>query len=504
MRKRIVLTPGVQKDFVNCSARALAYIGGLGSGKTFSGIVKGLKASTQKLPAGSMFGPRGLIGASSYGVLRKVVLPQFFEIIEGTDLWKTGNKATSWVKSEMKARLVANCGCKDVHACDHEVEIYLASLDDPDELRGMELSWFFIDEGRNTTSYAWEVLWGRLRQQGFKHAGWVCSTPNGFDWMYEQFHPDSASPRYIQGSKWFNAATYDNPHLPPEYIESLEAQYHGRFFEQEVLGRFVGMTEGAVFFEWDPKDGAVDVPFDPKLPLFSEWDFGVGDLNVVLFFQLDYEERKPSPGSQRTLLFPVKRYVGYMEGKDITSKEWARRFKEYCQENFGGRMPKQNIGDPAGRQRNLVTGTSVIADLASHGVIITPAPKRPIDYAVRILNNMMADHRVLVDRTKCGRLSQAFASHRWQKNAYGVKRSNVPVHDWTSHPCDAARYGTAALISPFVQEKETSTEVEYGEGTFGYLMKQLDAAEDEERFWLGPKDVEEITWQPVLRPRART
>ena len=32
---------------------------------------------------------------------------------------------------------------------------------------------------------------GRLRQQEYNHAGWVCSTPNGFDWMFDFFHPDS-------------------------------------------------------------------------------------------------------------------------------------------------------------------------------------------------------------------------------------------------------------------------------------------------------------------------
>lgn len=502
MAKRVVLNPGAQKAFVKNDARASAFIGGLGSGKTFSIITRGLEFSSQPLAEGTMYGPRGLVGATSYGVLRKVVQPQFFELLEGTGLWKTGKRTTSWQKSEMKASLIANCGCADPHGCEHVTEIFLASLDDPDELRGMELSWFAIDEGRNTTAYAWEVLYGRLRQQGYKHGGWVGSTPNGFDWMYSMFHPDS--PKRLDGAVWFGAPTMENVHLPDSYIEGLTAMHHGRQYEQEVLGHFVGMTEGAVYFEWDMKDAAHRIEYDPKLELYSEWDFGMGDLNVVLFFQLSWREHRPPGELQATLMLPVKHYVGAMEANNVISGDWAKRFHAYCDQHFSGRRPKLNIGDPAGRQRNQVTGTSVIDDLYYHGVTITPAPKKPVDYAVRIMNNMMADHRILVDKDRCERLGQALASHKWAMNALGVKTSNTPVHDWTSHYSDAARYGTTIVIPNVPTAKAALPEPEYGPGTAGYIFGQVLAREDDDDEWLGEQDDEEpIKWVPTaMRPRA--
>lgn len=502
MAKVLQTNPGAQRDFVMNAHRASAYIGGLGSGKTWAGVVRGLKFAQQPLPADSMWGPRGLIGASSYGVLRKVIQPQFFEVMEGTDLWKTGKRTTSWVKSEMKARLVANCSCKDRHACDHEVEVFLASLDDPDELRGMELSWFYIDEGRNTSKLAWEVLWGRLRQQGYNHAGWVCSTPNGFDWMYDQFHPES--PVALPDAEWYGAPTYENKHLPPEYVAGLEAQYSGRFFEQEVLGRFVGMTQGAVFFSWTPRDAGGDVPWDPTLPLYSEWDFGMGDQNVVLFFQLAWNERR-SVSSTETLLVPEKRYVGAMEAAERTSSEWAVEFHQYCDTHFNGRRPKMNVGDPAGRQRNQVTGTSVITDLAAHGIRIAPAPQKPVDYAVRILNNMMEDHRVLVDHRNCLRLSQALSSHKWKLDSAGTRTSNTPVHDWTSHYCDAVRYGTTVLIPERPVSKVPEPDEGFEPGTYGNVFEQVikSAERASQEHWLGPQPTEEVVWRPgIIRPRS--
>lgn len=450
-----------------------------------------------------MWGPRGLIGASTFGVLKKVIVPQFFEIMDGTDMWKTGKRATSWGKSEMKARLIANCGCPEPHTCPHEVEIFLASLDDPDELRGMELSWYYIDEGRNTTFYAWEVLWGRLRQQGYDHAGWVCSTSNGYDWMYDAFHEDSTSDRHIDDARLHIAASMDNPHLPPEYIEALHAQYHGRFFEQEVLGRFVGMTEGAVFFEWDPKDGAREVPYDGSLPLFSEWDFGMGDETVILFWQLDHEEWRPDLNNSRVLLKPIKRYVGAMEDKNVTTGKWATRFFEYCDEHFNGRRPSQNVGDPAGRQRDQNTGKSTIELLAEHGIAIVAAPQRPVDYAVNLLNSMMADHRVMVDRKMCERLTQALSAHKWPVDSNGQRKANRPVHDWTSHYADAARYGTTVHIGTGVQEKAATPEREFEPGTYGHVFQQVYELAVEQEDLLGGPDHREITVElGLIRPRS--
>ena len=513
--KTVTLNEGAQRDFVKGTAEASGYFGGIGSGKTWAGIIKGLKSSFQPIAPGSMWGPRGLIGASSEGVLKKIVVPQFMEIMAGTNLWKTGRKSTSWVRSEMKARLVANCGCDDPHACDHEVEVYLASLHDPDELRGMELTWFFIDEGRNVTKDAWNVLWGRLRQGGdeiidddgtqvgYTKSGFVCSTTNGFDWMYDLFHPESTS--RLPESEWFNATSFENQHnTGKRYIARLQANYHGRMYEQEVLGLFVGVTEGAVFFEWDPSKSMEDVVFDRGLPLYSEWDFGYGDLNVVLFFQLTYEERViPVDGTKIKVTLPTKHYIAAMEGEKRTSKVWAGLFKEYCLTHFD-LQPRDghNFGDPAGMQTQQTSGTSVIADLAAHGVFITPAPKMPVDHAVRILNNMMADGRVKVDKSRCERLSKAFAAHKWPTDNSGNRKSNTPVHDWTSHYCDAARYGTTVLISPFAGVPESEPDEGFPEGTFGNLMAQLDALDEDQGVWLGPQDSSTVTWQPTLRPRS--
>lgn len=483
-----------QKEFVSNLARASAYIGGLGSGKTFAGIARGLKFSQQPMPPNEFHGPRGLIAAINYPVLEDVVLPQFFEMMDESGLWKTGKQETSWVASKKKARLVANCGCKDRYKCKHESTILFRSLDRPNWMRGLELTWFFIDEGRHITGAAWKVLWGRLRQTGYEKAGWVCSTPNGFDWMWEKFHPDS--PLLVEGAVWFGASTYENAdHLPEEYIEELFKEYEGAFLRQEVFGEFIGVTEGAVFFNFAPHRCIIDLPYKPELELDSMWDFGMGDLGVVSFSQIDWRQKKLPSGD--TEFVPVARLIGSIEASDWTSRQWADAFFKYCEQNFGGRTPGLNVGDPAGKQRSAGKKTSIIEDLAQHGIIIATPPRRPQDYAVRILTNMMEADRVLVDKNKASRLGAAISSHHWKVDDNGIRVGNTAVHDWTSHYCDGLRYWADIRFSVTPRRSARPTDPPPGPGTVGYVVDRILNANPSN--WLGadPEDPFD-KWEPGI------
>jgi len=491
--KTITLNPGAQYGFVNDGARGCAYIGGLGSGKTFAGFAKGLAMSQQPLQGAT--GPRGVISAASYPVLRVVILPAFFEFMEGTGLWKTGKQSTSYNKSEWTARLKANCPCPNRETCPHEATIYFVSLDDPNWIRGVELSWFHIDEGRNVGIESWRILWGRLRQRGYKHQGWVTSTPNGFDWMYHKFHPNGRD--RVRGGKWYQAATFENRrNLSKEYIPELLAEYKGRLARQEVYGEFVGAVDGAVFFEWDQSKHTGPVPFRPELELYSAWDFGMGALGVVDYLQMEYVEEE---NAGVKVLVPKVYGLTSLESPNRTSKEWAGVHKEHCLATYG-RLPVLNVCDPAGRQRALSSGTSIIQDMAAHGVILTPAPKRPIDDGIRIINNLLAADRLVIDEA-AERLWGAFASHKWNITPDGTRIGTAPVHDWTSHFVDPIRYFVTTVLGHAARRPKPEVEREYQKDQYGYVVQQLLRQDDHE--WLGGPVEQPIEWQPgVIRARS--
>jgi hypothetical protein len=491
--KPLLLNPGAQQNFVFNSHRASAFVGGLGSGKTYALNARGLVLAQQ--PKVGFWGPRGCLAAINYPVLKDVVLPQFLEMVDGTGL------LLDYKKNEKKALLVPynDQGVPDRRLVKKDgtgaSEVLFRSLDQPNWMRGLELSWFGIDEGRHIDGDAWNVLYGRLRQKGYKHAGFVCSTPNGFDWMWTKFHPDSN--KRVQDAEWYGAPTFDNTNnLPAEYIDSLLATYEGRFLRQEVYGEFVGVVDGAVFFEWDMRKHVVPgLEYNPDLPLYSFWDFGMGDLGVVVFGQIDWVRVKPV-GATAEVEVPFLTILDSLESTDRTSEEWAKEFKRFSRAHYG-REPQLNICDPAGRQRNVSTGRTIVQDLAAYGVNVAPAPKKPIDYAIRILNNMMAGDRVKVS-DRADRVAAAFASHKWPVDSSGTRTGANPVHDWTSHFCDAVRYGVTTLLVHGSRKVKALHEPtgEYSRDQWGYIMKQM--LEPDQPGYLGAEDnPTEIDWQPA-------
>jgi phage terminase large subunit len=473
----IILNPGAQEDFVHNDFLYSAYIGGLGSGKTFGGLARALKFATQPRRSGDVYGPRGTVAAATYPHLRDTVFPMMEQLVNqtGAAVW-----SRDFRKSEKKLELPGNKGI-----------ILFRSLDEPDKVvRGPELSWVYIDEGRNVDMYSWKLVIGRLRQPGYRWGAWVASTPNGRDWMWRVFHPDSED--HWENSEWFNAPTMENAHLPQEYVDALGAAYHGRFYQQEVLGQFVGAIEGAVFPFYDPVHHVQDIQYDPKLPLYSFWDFGYGDTGVVIFAQVEWRKVETGrPG--RPVKLPYLYVLDAVDHKEWAAKDWAAAYHGMLGEVFGGVKTTGDFGDPAGAQRSVAGGTSVIGDLNAQGVPVVPVAKRPQDYAIRILNNMIAGGRVIIAESCNPRMSDALEQHHWNIDRDGTKVGATPVHDWSSHWVDALRYGASAVLSFYARPADEPDQQSYTPDQYGYVFEQLTKPKDAR--W-GGRSRRHITFMP--------
>jgi hypothetical protein len=291
--------------------------------------------------------------------------------------------------------------------------------------------------------------------------------------MWRVFHPNS--PNRWKNSAWFNAPTTENRHLPREYMEALTDAYEGRFFEQEVLGRFVGAIEGAVFPYWDPEVMVVPLPYRADLPLYTGWDFGYGDAGVMVFVQVEWKEKPRLPGEPgERVKLPWLYILDATDHKEWAARDWAGAYHQRLEEFQDGPMVTAgDYGDPAGQQHNAASGTSVIEDLNSAGVPVSPVQKRPVDYALRILNNMMAGGRVLVSEDANPRVAEALSHHHWNLDRDGVKIGNAPVHDWSSHFVDALRYFATAQLSYYGIGPDDVREEEYKPNQYGYVFQQM-------------------------------
>jgi phage terminase large subunit-like protein len=152
-------------------------------------------------------------------MLKDVVLPTFREIVgDGID---TLNKADLYADLTNGSRVL------------------FRSADKPDRLRGLNLSWAWIDEAAQVSEETWDILLGRLRLDPGR--AWITTTPKGRNWIYDRFIENADEDRDT-----IRARTTENPHLPDDFVESLRKQYTERFRRQEMEGEFIE-SQGALW-----------------------------------------------------------------------------------------------------------------------------------------------------------------------------------------------------------------------------------------------------------------
>jgi len=252
-----------QFRFLRSRAQFAGLFGGIGSGKSHVGC---FWAMTKALRNPHCL---GLIGANSYRQLKDSTLRTFEETLKRYGI------GYRFRASEMDFRL------------DNGATILCRSMENVDLFRGTELGWFYLDELRETSFEAWQVVKGRLRSRlADRREGRVTSSPNGFDWIYREFvrkPADPATAAAYANHEAFFARTADNHHLPPDYLAALAASYDPLLAEQELEGRFVNVTAGRIYAAFDRRlHVSADAELDPALPILWALDFNVTPMTAVI------------------------------------------------------------------------------------------------------------------------------------------------------------------------------------------------------------------------------
>jgi Terminase large subunit, T4likevirus-type, N-terminal len=247
-----------QQKFHDSTARFKGFSGPVGSGKSAALCHEALRL-TYLNP-----GRTGLIGAPTFPMLRDATLATLTEILQSNGIPHEWNRAeNTLVMTDSKSRIL------------------LRPVEEFERLRGSNLAWFGLDELTYTPEEAWLRLEGRLRDpRASRLCGFAAWTPKGFDWVYERFIANR-----VDGYETVEARAFENRFLLeriPDYYERLKSSYDPRFYEQEVLGRYLSMKSGRVYYGFERSEnvGAVDV--DERLPLMWALDFNVDPMCSVV------------------------------------------------------------------------------------------------------------------------------------------------------------------------------------------------------------------------------
>jgi predicted phage terminase large subunit-like protein len=214
-----------QADFLDRTSTKAGFVGGRGAGKTFIGAYDLLRRAQPNCTY--------MVASVTYGATQDFVLPAFFEMARKLNCLAGYNKS----------RLIATLG--------NGATVRFRTAEDPEKLRGPNLSGIWFDEASQIKREAFEIAIACLREHG--KMGWISATytPKGrTHWTYEVFHKSDRAEE-------FHATTRDNPFLPPEFYDEVRHEYSGLRAEQELEGRYVDI-EGA---EWPAEFFADDIWF---------------------------------------------------------------------------------------------------------------------------------------------------------------------------------------------------------------------------------------------------
>jgi hypothetical protein len=307
----------------------------------------------------------------------------------------------------------------------NQSQVRIFGADNPDSLRGMYFDGVALDEfGLMPPKTFSEVIRPTLSDR----RGWALfmGTPNGKNQFYEI--AQQAQREVAAGNPdWFYAVfkASETGILSPEELTSARETMTADEYAQEYECSFEASVKGAIFareVQQAREQGRVThVPYDPALPVDTDWDLGVGDATAIWFSQT-------SPSGQ-------VRLIDYAEA----SGKGLPYFKQLLTDKthdlgyaYGTHWAPHDI-----QVRELGSGRSRLETAYSLGITfqITPKVERVED---RIHAARMLLPRCWFDRERCEVGLEALQHYHWKPVASQHPTGRpLPVHDWASHGADA-------------------------------------------------------------------
>lgn len=374
-----------QFEFVTCQDRLTAFIGGIGSGKTFSGAIKSLLACKR-------IGGLGLVVAPTYPMMRDATLRMFLKFLP--------HGVYKFNKSEMRVE-IGNGEC----------EVLFRSADNPNRLRNLNITWAWLDEAALYRKEAFDIVLGRLREGGKAGPCWLTATPKGRNWLYES----------IGMMTVFKARTDDNPFLSAEFVASLRASYHGQFARQELDAEFVTF-EGLVFSEFDKTKHVCTVPLGRFVQVIAGVDEGYTNPAAILVIGLDADGRA----------HVIDEYYKRLVLQDTFIEEAIKLQQRYHITAF--------YVDPS--------AAGLIAAMNNAGLTALPARNEVregiMEVQSRLAKQKDGRYRLTVSPSAVYTIAE-FESYCWKQDKYGMSRDDPEKQN--DHAMDALRYALYSIAS---------------------------------------------------------
>jgi hypothetical protein len=295
--------------------------------------------------------------------------------------------------------------------------VSLYGADNPDSLRGLYLDGVVLDE------YAQMDPRPALADR----RGWAVfiGTPAGRNGLWEIYRQAKSTP----GWRALLYRAGETKLLPAAELAAAQqamskAEYAQEFecsFDAAIRGAYYGALIAAA--EAEQRIGRV--AHEPRLPVHTAWDLGVGDATAIWFFQR---------------LGPEVRLIDYYESSGVGLDHYAQMLQRRGYDYGDHLLPHD------ARVQEMGSGKTRVETLQGLGIRPRVLGQHRLEDGINAARLLLP--RCWFDAQRCARGLEALRHYRseWDERLKAFRER--PLHDWSSHAADAFRYLAMGLREP--------------------------------------------------------
>lgn len=267
----------------------------------------------------------------------------------------------------------------------------------------------------------WNFIRPILRENG----GWAVFnfTPRGKNHAYDMYLMAKNNPDWFcQKLTIIDTSVLHDSDMDAERNEGMSEH----LIQQEYYCSFDQGIEGAYYAKYLQQaelDGRItNVPYDPNCSVDTYWDLGVSDETVILLVQNAGKE-----------IHVINMYRNQGEGISHYAN-WLQKEAEKNGYVYGSHFAPHDI-----KVRELGSGAQSRWQISKDlGIKFNIVPNIPIQEGIELTRSIFP--RLWIASNECKFLIKSLENYHKSYNEKLNVYSDKPVHDWSSHCCDAMRY----------------------------------------------------------------
>lgn len=251
-----------------------AFYGGVATGKSYTGshfAIEMIERHPDKT---------GFIGANTYDQLTQASLREMFYWLDHYGFeWVIDCQPPPHWNARRAFKKYSNI--LSVRVGLQVVHVFTRVLSDPDALRGVEFSWYWLDETRDTPQNTHDVVLSRMRERTDTadiRKGIITTTTNGEDWSHARFVKGNDGSRMYGSMHVSTRKSLEYGIITQSYFDTMLKSYSPLMAMQELDALHVNVLGGRAYYAASYANQARVAPWgdsapNPERPLVIGCDF---------------------------------------------------------------------------------------------------------------------------------------------------------------------------------------------------------------------------------------